>query len=250
MVIGAAVLAACSPQMPDSAAGVGFDSFEAIRAREEALTASPLPPPTAVSQETLGPAPLTSPAASIPTATSVQALNPADPAQPRDAILDAAASLDAVEANSGQEPLQASPSNPAPAQLNNPGISDENDFSAVADRETIQSDAERIAENRAQYQVIQPTALPSRAAAGGQPNIVQYALATRHARGTKIYSRAGINMAARAQRNCAGYPSADQAQIDFLERGGPERDRMGLDPDGDGFACDWDPTPFRSAVRN
>jgi len=22
---------------------------------------------------------------------------------------------------------------------------------------------------------------------------------------------------------------------------------MGLDPDGDGFACSWDPTPFRLA---
>ncbi|NDH39999.1 MAG: hypothetical protein EBY45_06195 [Gammaproteobacteria bacterium] len=27
----------------------------------------------------------------------------------------------------------------------------------------------------------------------------------------------------------------------------PERDPMGLDPDGDGFACGWDPEPFRLA---
>ena len=31
----------------------------------------------------------------------------------------------------------------------------------------------------------------------------------------------------------------------FLEAGGPKRDRKGLDPDGDGFACAWDPRPFR-----
>ena len=37
----------------------------------------------------------------------------------------------------------------------------------------------------------------------------------------------------------------DQAQQDFLAKGGPERDRMGVDPDGDGFACAWDPRPFR-----
>jgi hypothetical protein len=40
------------------------------------------------------------------------------------------------------------------------------------------------------------------------------------------------------------------AQIAFLERGGPKRDTLGLDPDGDGFACYWDPAPFRKAVNN
>jgi hypothetical protein len=34
-----------------------------------------------------------------------------------------------------------------------------------------------------------------------------------------------------------------------LSNGGPERDRLGLDPDGDGFACYWDPTPFRLARK-
>ncbi|CAN0586593.1 unnamed protein product, partial [Ectocarpus sp. 12 AP-2014] len=42
---------------------------------------------------------------------------------------------------------------------------------------------------------------------------------------------------------------ADQAQIAFLEAGGPEKDRNGMDPDGDGFACNWDPTPFRRAAQ-
>mgnify|MGYP000454045377 CR=1 FL=1 len=49
---------------------------------------------------------------------------------------------------------------------------------------------------------------------------------------------------------CAKYASADLAQEDFLQRGGPERDRKGLDPDGDGYACNWDPTPFRAAAGN
>jgi hypothetical protein len=79
---------------------------------------------------------------------------------------------------------------------------------------------------------------------------VNYALQTTHARGTRLYTRTGINLAARAQRVCAGYASADQAQIDFLAKGGPERDRLGVDPDGDGFACAWNPAPFRAAVRN
>ena len=38
-------------------------------------------------------------------------------------------------------------------------ISDEQDFSAVSSRETIESDKERLARNRAQYQVVQPTAI-------------------------------------------------------------------------------------------
>ena len=41
-----------------------------------------------------------------------------------------------------------------------------------------------------------------------------------------------------------------RAQIDFLAKGGPERDRLGVDPDGDGYACAWNPAPFRAAVRN
>jgi hypothetical protein len=43
-------------------------------------------------------------------------------------------------------------------------------------------------------------------------------------------------------------PSDDLAQEAFLSEGGPERDRLGVDPDGDGFACRWDPTPFRRAA--
>ena len=50
-------------------------------------------------------------------------------------------------------------------------------------------------------------------------------------------------------RNCAKYVSDAAAQEAFLKTGGPERDRYGLDPDGDGFACRWDPTPFRAAIK-
>jgi hypothetical protein len=157
--------------------------------------------------------------------------------------------LSAAQANSGQQPLEASPSNPAPRAVSNPGISDENDFQAVSSRQSIESDAARLAALRAQRQEVQPTALPSRSS-GGQPNIVRYALETSNPRGQRIYRRAGLNLATRSQRNCAGYASADQAQLAFLSKGGPQRDRLNLDPDGDGYACAWDPTPFRNAARN
>lgn len=253
-------LAACSPVIPDSGAGVGFDnSISAQRAREASLTGSAIPAPDAVSEERLPPvvplpaqgqssvgAPLSSTSlTSLPPASAAPQTAAAQP----DAILNAAAALDATSANSGVPPVEASPSNPPPVQLNAPGLSDENDFEAVAERESIQSDAERLAQNRAQYQVVAPTALPTRSGSG-QPNIVQYALSTSHMVGTRMHRRIGLNIAGRSQRNCAAYASADQAQIDFLSRGGPQRDRLGLDPDGDGYACGWNPQPFRLAVQN
>jgi hypothetical protein len=139
----------------------------------------------------------------------------------------------------------AAGSQPAPVDLNNPGISDEQDFDAVAERESIESDAERIARQREAYTVIQPTALPERSGAGG-PNIVEYALSTTNALGESIYRRTPFNAERRFARACGRYASADQAQEAFLANGGPERDRRGMDPDGDGFACFWDPTPFRT----
>jgi hypothetical protein len=129
----------------------------------------------------------------------------------------------------------------------NVGISDEQDFNAVASRETIESDAERIARNRAEYVVVAPGALPQRPGDTG-PNIVEFALATNHAPGVQLYKRSGIGLRDAASA-CAKYPSPDQAQQAFLERGGPERDRLGVDPDGDGFACSWDPRPFRTALQ-
>lgn len=138
---------------------------------------------------------------------------------------------------------------PPSVQPNNPGISDEQDFEAVSGRQTIESDAARIENNKANYEVVAPTAIPERSG-DAQPNIVQYAVSTSHPVGTQLYSRSGFNLLAKAQRNCAKYPSPDQAQIAFLANGGPQKDRKGLDPDGDGFACGWDPSPFRRAVSN
>lgn len=238
------MLGACAT-IPDS--GVGFDT--APRPAPVA-TASALPPPQAISGEVL---PQAAPISDPVQLAAAQALAvpqaPAAPQGQQDIIREAAAALDATQANSGVPPLEASPSNPAPVLLGNPSLSDENDFAAVSGRQTIESDAERIAQNRAQYQVVTPTALPTRSGAS-QPNIVQYALETTHARGTKVWQRFGLNLAGRTDRACAQFPSPDQAQIAFLESGGPERDRRGLDPDGDGFACSWDPAPFRAAVRN
>lgn len=76
------------------------------------------------------------------------------------------------------------------------------------------------------------------------PDLVRFAFAARHAPGTRIWARPG-GSAAQAVRACAGHPNADQAQLAFLAAGGPEQDPRGMDPDGDGFVCGWDPAPWR-----
>jgi hypothetical protein len=83
---------------------------------------------------------------------------------------------------------------------------------------------------------------------GTGPNVVAFALATDHPVGAQVHDRASAT-AERAEEACAAYGSDQLAQVAFLEAGGPERDPGGLDPDGDGYACGWDPAPFRRAVR-
>ncbi len=231
-------LAACEPSIPDSGAGVGFGSYSDYRKdkaqRDAALVGQTLPAPMAVSQEQLA-----------TTQTGVSGSLPAAAVQSDDEAERIAAET-AAALNSGQKPVEASPANPAPLQMNSPGISTENDFNRVSEQRSIESDAERLARNRAQYQVVEPTAVPTRSS-GTEPNIVQYALGTSNAVGQQIHRRSGLSSASRTERNCAKYPSPDLAQTDFLKRGGPERDWLGLDPDGDGFACSWDPRPFRKA---
>lgn len=78
-------------------------------------------------------------------------------------------------------------------------------------------------------------------------NVALFASQTTHAVGEKRYSRS-INPF-RSRGRCARYPSPDAAQRAFLAEGGPERDPLNLDPDGDGFACGWDPEPYRRLVQ-
>ncbi|WCR11618.1 hypothetical protein JHW45_04320 [Paracoccus stylophorae] len=97
--------------------------------------------------------------------------------------------------------------------------------------------------------VVPGTALPTTSTGsypGSVPVLVRYAFAADHAPGTTIYRRAG-GSAAQAARVCAGFANPDAAQIAFLAAGGPGRDPRGMDPDGDGFVCGWDPAPFRQS---
>jgi hypothetical protein len=236
-------LSACGPSIPDSGpdsgTGVGFGSYSDYQAkqaaREAQLAGNPLPAASAVTTSSLD-------AGSAGSTGMSEGASIA--AQTRAAL---GTDADDLAGNSGQPIIQASPTNPAPAVMNSAGISAENDFEAVGDARSIESDAARIAANRQQYQVAAVEALPSRTDGGG-PNIVEYALQTKHNPGTQVYKRSSLNTG-RTERNCAAFTGPDIAQMEFLKNGGPEKDRQNLDPDGDGFACGWDPRPFRKAVR-
>lgn len=226
-----------SPPVPDSAAGVvdpgqgvGFGNYSEYQAERAAREAE------LRGQQARANDPI------LPPASATQTSEGAGPVSNDTLIANASAGIDRATTPSDTTKT-AGVIQPA----NNPGISDEQDFEAVSARETIESDAERLREQRQQYKVIEPTAVPSGSAGG--PNIVQYALATTNNVGQQVYRRNTIFAQAKYQRNCAKYISSDRAQLDFLQNGGPQKDRLGLDPDGDGFACGWDPAPFRKAAR-
>ncbi|NNK78701.1 MAG: hypothetical protein HKP40_08320 [Litoreibacter sp.] len=212
------VLAGCAQPVPDSGVqqGVGFGSYDQYiaeqQARDEALQT--------LNEETV---------------------RPPEDIEIASAELTGAAAVAALENTSTEAVV------PAP-DLNNPDISDEQDFEAVSTRQTIESDAERLKAQRQQYQLIEPTAVPRRPR-GKVPTPIEFALLTQHPVGQKQYRRSLFG-ASKAEAKCAGYRSGEQAQDAFLKAGGPERDKLGLDPDGDGYACDWNPGVYRGLGGN
>ncbi len=123
-------------------------------------------------------------------------------------------------------------------------ISDSQDFGAVKSRETIASDAAKLDELKSNYEIVQPGATPRR---GAGINLAKYALAQSNPVGNKIYKRLPLG-GLRGKKRCANYISADEAQLAFLRSGGPQRDARGVDPDGDGYACNWSPAIYRSMI--
>lgn len=219
-------LTACAPDVPDSGAGVGFQPYgDYLKDRTAGVQ-----PPVVVPQS------------GFSTDAAMAAIDKADGVTPVPT---------APAAPTGARPRGNAPAGIAETTSEmgyaTAGVSDEQDFQAVTKRETIESDKARIARNRAQYQVDQPGALPQRSGDGG-PNIVEFALSVTHPVGTMMYKRSSLGLI-NQDRACAKYASPDLAQEAFLAAGGPDRDRKGLDPDGDGYACAWDPTPFRAALN-
>lgn len=90
-----------------------------------------------------------------------------------------------------------------------------------------------------------PAPVPARPAGNSDANLVAFALETSHPVGQSVYPRDAGSVDALA---CGGYRSPVAAQEAFLRAGGPDRDQLGLDPDGDGYACAWDPSPYREVA--
>lgn len=266
MTAALVAVAGCTGQVPDSGAGVGFNDYAAYELerleREAALTGQPIGAPLTaqVPQTTVGPNPnpdvipgvegeAALPAAETPTATPETGVASTDLAAAGIGVTNTPPAPAPVNSGGLANATTVDPAAANRPLANNPELSDEQSFGAVTSRETIESDAQRRAQQAQNLVVVDPVPLPEQRANAG-PNIVQYAISAPNQKGQPWWSRSILSGDNRFQRNCATYANPDAAQRDFLARGGPERDARGIDPDGDGFACGWDPAPFRQAAGN
>ena len=78
-------------------------------------------------------------------------------------------------------------------------------------------------------------------------NLAVFARSVSNKLGEKIYYRNFISSG--AGLDCKKFSNKNEAQIFFLENGGPKNDFHKMDVDGDGFACEWDPTIYRKIER-
>lgn len=95
---------------------------------------------------------------------------------------------------------------------------------------------------RSQLVIVQPGPLPSHPEG---VNVALFAKQSSNAVGQSVYPRS-VGARVTGVGNCGRFRDQDAAQRAFLAGGGPERDRYGIDPDGDGFACHFDPAPYRA----
>ena len=75
-------------------------------------------------------------------------------------------------------------------------------------------------------------------------NVANFARDTKNKKGERVYNRLSFNIY-NNWNECSKFKNNDDAQRQFLKDGGPNKDKFNLDPDGDGFACEWDPDIYR-----
>ena len=78
-------------------------------------------------------------------------------------------------------------------------------------------------------------------------NLAVFARSVSNKLGEKIYFR-NFN-SSNSGLGCKKFSNKNDAQIFFLENGGPKNDFHKMDVDGDGFACEWDPAIYRKIER-
>lgn len=79
------------------------------------------------------------------------------------------------------------------------------------------------------------------------PRVAAFALRTTHQPGERQYRRNPFR--ADGQSLCLEFETRDEAQDRFLRDGGPDRDPNGMDADGDGFVCGFDPSDLRASAN-
>jgi hypothetical protein len=217
-VVPVLALAACDPAVPNSGTGVGFGDYQTYLAQREAELSGQRPAQVQSQTQaqtqtnTAVGAPLSAVNPAVMAAAPVAAAPLADPATSA-AVGDGALGAEALAA------LAATAPGGSPAMAS-----------------TTPTAAP----------VAAPVIAPVQGATG--PNLAAYALAATNAPGQSVYTRSGLHMVG-ADKACAKYISPDLAQMAFLEKGGPQKDPGNLDPDGDGFACGWDPRPLQTALQ-
>lgn len=241
-------IAACDGGVPNS--GVGFGDYETYLKREAELGGKPAAPAAIPAAESVTSGPISSapiqnsnaplsalstPApVAVPTGTEQALPAPVAAGAPVAGVAGApgasdpqAIGADALAALNATAPAGAA----APAAPAAPVFAGE---SATASSTAVPAAA--------------PVAPVAPAATGGAagPNLAAYALAAGNAPGQAVYERSGLRLTS-PEKACAKFTSSDLAQMAFLEKGGPAKDPLNLDPDGDGFACGWDPRPFQAA---
>ncbi|WP_406870137.1 hypothetical protein ABEB22_09185 [Thioclava sp. 'Guangxiensis'] len=225
LTLSVLALAACQPSVPNSAAGVGAPALGGNESYRDYLAQreSQLQGSTAGSTTTA--------ASGQPMSAMGTTAAAAAPANDPNAQLgaDTLAALNATAPQSGGQQV----TDYAPAS---------SPYSSTA------TAAERAEDTFTAPAPAQKTAGDTYSAASGSggPNLAAYALSVNNQPGQSVYTRGGIKFNS-TTKACAKYVSPDKAQIAFLANGGPEKDPGNLDPDGDGFACGWDPRPFQAA---
>lgn len=222
-----AALCACSSPVPDSAAGVGFGDYQAYLASMKAGDAAAVEAHAHASA--IGGEPVQT--AALPAAAPVSTSELAS------AGIGATSQQTAAVITPAAEPVVTPTATAAPIETS--AWESEPPLNTVENLRDTAANAPAAAPAATGAALERPTDLG--------PNLAAFALATNHAVGQPVYGRV-FPSRGRAQRTCSKYPSPDRAQIAFLSAGGPNRDLYGMDPDGDGFVCGWNPDTFRSVV--
>lgn len=156
----------------------------------------------------------------------------------------------ALQTTPSTTPLRPQPVNTQPVNVAGGGIGiDPNDqvlnlsLSTQEEQKRQRDIAEqRRAANRQQLVVVQPEPVPD---TNTNANAIAFARSTTHPVGTKVYNRPTFRSRTQSASVCRRFATTDEAQRQFLGNGGPTTDRFNLDPDGDGFACGFDPETYR-----